>query len=237
MTDATFRRFLEAVETARSSGQAWEAASAFVEAAGAPRLRVTLHGARGAAGPQVVHFSGFDAEAERRLDRACTRHDPAAALALTGAAPFALSRFPDEASLAPAAQEALLTLRAAAGGDLTFFAVFGPEGCDAVCGLGHPLRGDPCEDALHRIRAACQIAHLQALRSRAASYPGPTLTDRELEILRWIVHAKSNAAIAEILGCSAHTVDTHVRRIFAKLDVSDRTSASLRAVDRGLVKL
>lgn len=237
MPDATFRRFLKAVEDARSAGQAWDAASDLVRAEGAPRLRVILHGVRCASGPRVVHSSGFEAAAERRLDRVAARAartDPVAARALAGAPPFVLSRFPEEEKLEPAAQETLLALRAAADGDFTLFAVFGPDGCDAVCGLGHPLRAGPPDDALHRIRAACQIAHLKAL---GPAYSGPMLTERELDVLRWIVHGKTNAAIAEILGCSVHTVDTHVRRIFAKLEVSDRTSVSLRAVNRGLVAL
>ncbi|MDE8653100.1 helix-turn-helix transcriptional regulator [Novosphingobium album (ex Liu et al. 2023)] len=56
------------------------------------------------------------------------------------------------------------------------------------------------------------------------------LSGRERDVLRWMARGKSNSVIADILGISAETVDSYVRRVFAKLDVADRTSAVLRAV-------
>ena len=64
--------------------------------------------------------------------------------------------------------------------------------------------------------------------------PRPLLSAREKEVIHWVARGKSNSVIGDILGCSAHTVDTHLRRIFAKLDVSDRISAAVRAVALGL---
>ncbi len=63
----------------------------------------------------------------------------------------------------------------------------------------------------------------------------PELSPREREVLGWIALGKSNAVIGEILGISRHTVDTHNRRIFRKLDTADRTTAAIRAVEYGLV--
>ena len=48
---------------------------------------------------------------------------------------------------------------------------------------------------------------------------------------------KSNAMIAEILGITKNSVDSYVKRIFSKLDVSDRTAAAARAVSLGLISL
>ena len=61
------------------------------------------------------------------------------------------------------------------------------------------------------------------------------LSDRELQVLQWIARGKSNSVIAEILQISPSSVDAYVRRTFAKLEVSDRTTASLKAFSLGLV--
>jgi DNA-binding CsgD family transcriptional regulator len=58
-----------------------------------------------------------------------------------------------------------------------------------------------------------------------------------LDVIRWIGEGKSNAVIAEILGISKNSVDSYVKRIFAKLGVSDRTTAAVRAVALGLISV
>lgn len=61
------------------------------------------------------------------------------------------------------------------------------------------------------------------------------LSSRELDVLHWMAQGRSNAAIADILDLKPETVGTYVKRIFAKLDVFDRTSAVMKGVMRGLV--
>ena len=61
------------------------------------------------------------------------------------------------------------------------------------------------------------------------------LSPQELEVLRWIARGKSNTVIAEIMGLSRHTVDTITRRMFGKLDVTDRTRAAVRGLAFGLI--
>jgi DNA-binding CsgD family transcriptional regulator len=48
------------------------------------------------------------------------------------------------------------------------------------------------------------------------------LTARELEIVEWIVEAKRNGEIAEIVGCSTRTVQKHVQNILGKLCLETR---------------
>ena len=60
------------------------------------------------------------------------------------------------------------------------------------------------------------------------------LTPREIEILRWVAAGKTNREIARELVISLTTVKTHVQRIIAKLEVSDRTQAAVRAIEMGL---
>ena len=65
--------------------------------------------------------------------------------------------------------------------------------------------------------------------------PHEMLSAREHEVLRLIVDGLSNQEIAERLVVSLDTVKTHVRHIFEKLAVNDRTQAALKAVRAGWV--
>ena len=63
--------------------------------------------------------------------------------------------------------------------------------------------------------------------------PADLLSDAELRVLRLIGQGLDNAAIAQSLSLSPNTIKTHVRHIFEKLQVSDRTQAALWAVRHG----
>ena len=63
---------------------------------------------------------------------------------------------------------------------------------------------------------------------------GEMLTPREVEVLQLIAHGATNPAIAEALTISIHTVKIHVAHLLAKLGVSSRTAAAIRARDLGL---
>jgi DNA-binding NarL/FixJ family response regulator len=58
-----------------------------------------------------------------------------------------------------------------------------------------------------------------------------SLTNRELEVLRLLAHGHTNRKIADNLYISVGTVKNHVEHIFAKLGVSDRTQAVVRAFE------
>ncbi len=61
------------------------------------------------------------------------------------------------------------------------------------------------------------------------------LTDRELEILNLIAQGYSNAKISETLHISMNTVKTHIKNIFQKLEVEDRTEAAMKAFKSNLI--
>jgi len=63
------------------------------------------------------------------------------------------------------------------------------------------------------------------------------LTKTERKILQAIVAGKANKEIAFDLNVSENTVKTHVKNIFGKLGVADRTSAATLAIKRGLVRV
>ncbi len=61
-----------------------------------------------------------------------------------------------------------------------------------------------------------------------------SLTDRELEVLRLLARGMTNPQIAKTLLYSTSSVKAHVQNIIAKLGVSDRTQAAVRAIELGL---
>lgn len=61
------------------------------------------------------------------------------------------------------------------------------------------------------------------------------LTDREIEVVRLIAQGQTNPVIARNLLVSVGTVKAHVQHIIAKMGVSDRTQASVRAAELGLL--
>ena len=63
------------------------------------------------------------------------------------------------------------------------------------------------------------------------------LSPREREVLRLMAQGKGNKEIASLLGISAGTTKTHLRHIFKKLRVSDRTGAVLTALEIDPAKL
>jgi len=74
--------------------------------------------------------------------------------------------------------------------------------------------------------------------ARAASTSSTTngvLSERELEVLSYVVDGLTNQEIAVKLTVSAETVKTHMRHIMEKLSVSDRTQAAVRALRDGLL--
>lgn len=62
------------------------------------------------------------------------------------------------------------------------------------------------------------------------------LTDRELEVVKLIAEAHTNKQIAEILGLSEKTVESHRSNILNKLGMSDRVELVRYAVRRGLIE-
>src|ERR1700757_2116857 len=57
------------------------------------------------------------------------------------------------------------------------------------------------------------------------------LTPREAEVLFWISQGKSNHDIGVILGAKTGTICKHVEHIFGKLNVENRTTAAVVALE------
>lgn len=65
----------------------------------------------------------------------------------------------------------------------------------------------------------------------------PTLTPREIDVIELVMQGLRNKEIGASLGISEGTVQVHVKSIFAKLGVNDRTAAVKIAVRRGIVHM
>ena len=64
-----------------------------------------------------------------------------------------------------------------------------------------------------------------------------TLTARETEVIQLISQGLRNKEVGAMLGITEGTVQIHVKNIFAKLNVNDRTGAVQVAVRRGLIHM
>jgi DNA-binding NarL/FixJ family response regulator len=58
------------------------------------------------------------------------------------------------------------------------------------------------------------------------------LTQRESEVLNWVIKGKTNRDIGEILGTSPRTINKHLEHVFVKLGVETRTSAAALAMSK-----
>ena len=61
------------------------------------------------------------------------------------------------------------------------------------------------------------------------------LTARETDVLRLLARGRTYAQAARELGMSAHTLATHVKNAYRKLDVHSAAAAVLQAVRLGLI--
>lgn len=76
---------------------------------------------------------------------------------------------------------------------------------------------------------------LDMLSGRAAPKPVQILTNREQSVLRLMSQGQGMKGIAEQLDLSYHTVDSHLRNIYAKLHVHTSAAAVAKAVKEGLL--
>jgi DNA-binding NarL/FixJ family response regulator len=75
----------------------------------------------------------------------------------------------------------------------------------------------------------------EGIFDRIGGRPANILSDRELGVLQELTHGRTTREIAEKLFVSEETIKTHLKQIFRKLKVRDRTEAVAEAFRRGLV--
>ncbi|GAA2630605.1 response regulator transcription factor [Actinomadura fulvescens] len=107
--------------------------------------------------------------------------------------------------------------------------------------IGYLLKDTTREQLVAAVHAAARGETVLAPRvaeklvARMRQPPPVALTARELDVLNAVADGLSNADIGRRLVIAEATVKTHLLRVFAKLDVSDRTHAVVVAIERGLL--
>jgi len=110
--------------------------------------------------------------------------------------------------------------------------------------VGYVLKDTEPDDLIHAVHEAAAgnapispRAALALLPARGAKRPSPSanLSPRERQVLTLVAVGLPNKSIARRLQISEKTVKAHLTRIFAALDVYDRTSAALWAQRNGLL--
>ncbi|WP_114853784.1 response regulator transcription factor [Brachybacterium sp. YJGR34] len=106
---------------------------------------------------------------------------------------------------------------------------------------GYLLKDTPAPQLLQAMTSAASgrttLAPVAAaaLASSMRSPRPEALTPRELEVLRLVGSGLTNAQIGTRLAIAESTVKSHLLRVFAKLEVEDRTRAVTLALERGLL--
>lgn len=88
------------------------------------------------------------------------------------------------------------------------------------------------ESALHPAIATKVLMEIK--KPAPAANESDALTPREVQVLGYLALGMTNAEIAEQLGVSVRTVNTHVRTILDKLHLTNRTQAALFAQEKKL---
>jgi DNA-binding CsgD family transcriptional regulator len=70
--------------------------------------------------------------------------------------------------------------------------------------------------------------------TKPVTYPAG-LTAREVEVLRLVAQGLTDAQVAEQLVISPRTVNSHLKAIYGKIQVSSRSAATAYALERHLV--
>jgi two-component system NarL family response regulator len=104
---------------------------------------------------------------------------------------------------------------------------------------GYLLKDTFAEGMLDAIRDvhAGEVLFDDDLVARLSDRPGRALSPRELSILEAIARGLSNKQIQASLVMAEGTLKNHLKRIFDKLEVTDRTQAVLAAVKRGVIRM
>ncbi len=113
-----------------------------------------------------------------------------------------------------------------------------PQYADAALRLGASgfvLKTAPIAELVDAIRRAA--AGGMSFARRPGNGAAVKLSEREHDVVTLVVEGLSNDEIAARLGIGAKTVESHLRRLFERLDVASRTELATRALREGWLEV
>ncbi|WP_158085745.1 helix-turn-helix transcriptional regulator [Henriciella aquimarina] len=186
---------------------------------------------------RLMTNAGFPLEWETAYRATNNLYDPLPDIALSAAEPILWGHLPDNTLLQEDERHYLETLEAWNMQQGVGIVTYGPLSRLGFVGVGLPVTpeiGETPDIDLLRITAQTSfLRYCELIADEVGELP--ELSKRELEVLNRIAQGKSKTGIAREMQLSKDTVDTYFRRIYAKLDVSDRGAAVAKAVARGLM--
>jgi DNA-binding NarL/FixJ family response regulator len=106
--------------------------------------------------------------------------------------------------------------------------------------VGYLLKDTVPEDLIRvisEVHAGQRAIPPDVAAALAARAKQPALTLRELQVLELLATGKRNKEIAADLGISSDTARAHIKSIFVKFNVHDRTAALAEALRRGIIHI
>ena len=106
--------------------------------------------------------------------------------------------------------------------------------------VGYLLKGELMAELVNTIRvvhAGGRRIPVEIAADLAAHLGEEALSEREIQVLRFVAQGNSNRQAATGLGVTEETVKAHMKNICAKLNANDRTHAVTIAIRRGILEL
>lgn len=100
-----------------------------------------------------------------------------------------------------------------------------------------PLIARQLLNRMQQERAQEGLSNLQSASRQSVMQKANCITDRELSVIQQVARGFTVQEIATQMEISAHTVSTHVKRIYRKLRVNSRSEAVYEASMLGLIEL
>ncbi len=137
-------------------------------------------------------------------------------------------------ALAPADGDGATSVAASRPAVIVLTAYDYPQYADAALRLGAAgfvLKTAPITELVDAIRRVAAGGLAFAVRPQGAGLV--RLSPREHDVVRLVADGRTNDEIGASLGIGSKTVETHLARLFERLDVASRTELAMRAVREG----